>query len=191
MYTMARMDLENERQLVEAAKTDKISFSILYRHYFSQIFNYTVRRLGDIGAAQEVTSDTFFEAMHDIAKFEWRGIPFSAWLYKIATNNINSYLRKKSRSFLSLDYLFEKKQFEVEDTTNIVQEIIDAERELKRHQDFIKMQKKLLRLPLKYQEVVSLRFLENKKLQEISVILGKNENTVKSLLRRGLEKLQK
>src|SRR5712691_11393253 len=103
-----KMDIEVERKLVEEAKTDKIAFAKLYRHYFSHIFNYCVRRLGDIGAAREITSDTFFEAMRDIKKFEWRGISFSSWLYRIAKNNINSYFRKKSNKLFSLDFLFAK-----------------------------------------------------------------------------------
>src|SRR5882724_1458949 len=130
------MDQEREKKLIESAKTDKVAFSILYRHYFQQIFNYTLRRLGNIAAAQEVTSDTFLEAMIDIKNYEWRGIPFSAWLYKIATNNSNSYLRKKSNRLLSLDFLFERHSFEIAGASDIEEEILKAEEELQRHQDF-------------------------------------------------------
>jgi RNA polymerase sigma-70 factor, ECF subfamily len=185
------MDIVDERKLIEEAKIDKNAFGKLYRHYFPQIFNYTVRRLADIGAAQEVTSDTFFEAMKDIKRFEWRGISFSAWLYRIATNNINSYFRKKSNKLLSLDFLFTNHDFEVADVTDIEKELIEAQRELERHKDFLLIHKQLLQLPMKYQEVITLRYFEKKKIQEISEILGKKENTVKSLLFRGIEKLQK
>jgi RNA polymerase sigma-70 factor (ECF subfamily) len=184
------MDQEREKKLIESAKTDKVAFSILYHHYFPQIFNYTLRRLGNLAAAQEVTSDTFFEAMTDIKKYEWRGVPFSAWLYRIATNNSNSYLRKKSNRLLSLDFLFEKHSFEIADTSDIEEELQKAEEELQRHKDFIELHKCILQLPLKYQEVIVLRFFEKKKINEISKILNRNENTVKSLLKRGLEKMQ-
>jgi RNA polymerase sigma-70 factor (ECF subfamily) len=150
------MDPETERELVESAKTDPDAFSLLYRNYFPQIFNYVARRLGDVGAAQEVTSDTFFEAMHDIRKFQWRGLPFSSWLYRIATNNINSYLRKKSNSLLSLDFLFAHPEFEIARNVDIEQEIIHAEEELQRYQDFLFIQKQILQLPIPYQEVLTL-----------------------------------
>lgn len=186
-----KMDNEAERTLVEKAKTDKTAFAKLYRHYFPQIFNYALRRLADVGAAQEVTSDTFFEAMKDIKRFEWRGVSFSSWLYRIATNNSNSYFRKKSNKFLSLDFLFIKHEFEVADTVDIEQEMINAQNELERHQEFLIIQKQLLQLPMKYQEVLTLRYFEKKKIQEIGEILGKKENTVKSILSRSIEKLQK
>ena len=184
------MDPETERQLVESAKTDADAFSQLYRHYFPQIYNYTVRRLADLGAAQEVTSDTFFEAMYDIRKFQWRGVPFSAWLYRIATNNINSYLRKKSNSFLSLNILFGDREYKVEASLDIEEEIIRAEEELQRCQDFLFIQKQILKLPISYQEVLTLRYFEDKKILEIGQILNKKENTIKSLLLRALEKLR-
>jgi RNA polymerase sigma-70 factor, ECF subfamily len=186
-----KMDPETERELVESAKTDPDAFSLLYRNYFPQIFNYVARRLGDVGAAQEVTSDTFFEAMHDIRTFQWRGLPFSSWLYRIATNNINSYLRKKSNSLLSLDFLFAHPEFEIARNVDIEQEIIHAEEELQRYQDYLFIQKQILQLPIPYQEVLTLRYFENKKINEIGEILNKKENTIKSLLLRGLEKLRK
>lgn len=184
------MDIEAERKLIEAAKEDKNAFGILYRHYFPQIFNYTLRRLADVGAAQEVTSDTFFEAMKDIKRFEWRGISFSSWLYRIASNNSNSYFRKKSNKLLSLDFLFSKHDYEVAGQTNIEQEIINVQNDLERHKDFLLIHQQLMQLPVKYQEVIALRYFEKKKIKEISEIVSKNENTVKSLLSRALEKLQ-
>ncbi len=186
-----KMDMKVEKKLIEKAKRDKAAFGVLYKHYFTHIFNYALRRLGDVGAAQEVTSDTFFEAMNDVKKFEWRGVSFSSWLYKIATNNINSYFRKKNYKLISLDFLFAKHDFEVPDGTDIEQEAIAAQEELERHEDFLSVQRNLLELSLKYQEVLALRYFEKKKLQEISDILGKKESTVKSLLSRGIEKLQK
>jgi len=67
---------------------------------------------------------------------------------------------------------------------------LEAEEELKRYQDFLKVQEKISQLPIKYQEVITLRFFEKKKIKEISEILGKKEGTIKSLLHRGLEKLK-
>jgi RNA polymerase sigma-70 factor (ECF subfamily) len=70
-------------------------------------------------------------------------------------------------------------------------EILQAEAELRRHEDFLTLHEGISRLQLKYQEVIVLRFFEDKQLKEIGEILGKREGTVKSLLHRGLEKLRK
>ena len=69
-------------------------------------------------------------------------------------------------------------------------EFLEAQEKLKQHQDFLKIQKEIFKLPIRYQEVITLRFFEKKKLKEISEILGKKEGTIKSLVHRGLEKLK-
>ena len=70
-------------------------------------------------------------------------------------------------------------------------ELIEAEDKLKMHRDFLEIQEKISELEIKYQEVITLRFFEKKKIQEIAEILGKKEGTIKSLLHRGLEKLKR
>ena len=184
------MEIMEEKILVEKAKTDSLAFGELYDHYYVKISNYILRRVGSIPISQDITSEVFFKAMKSLPKFEWREISFSSWLYKIATNETYTYFRRKSNKHLSLDVLFEKHNFEIEDTTNIEEEYVEAEEFKKRHRDFIDIQQHLRLLPLKYQEVLILRFFEKKKLTEISQISGKNLNTVKTLLSRGLESLR-
>jgi RNA polymerase sigma-70 factor (ECF subfamily) len=79
--------------------------------------------------------------------------------------------------------------FDPPDRTLLQEEIMKAEDEIQKHQDFLEVHKELQKLPLKYQEVLSLRYFEEKKVSEIAEILGKKEGTVKSLLWRGFEKL--
>lgn len=74
------MDLEQEKHLIEKAKGDANAFGGLYDQYYARIFGYVLRTTANIPIAEDITSEVFFKALKNIAKFNWRGIPFSAWL---------------------------------------------------------------------------------------------------------------
>lgn len=182
-----KMNLEQEKELVERAKNDIEAFGELYDQYYSKILGYVLRRTASIEIAQDVTSEVFFKALKNLKQFRWHGIPFSSWLYRIATNEIANHFRKNKQEHFYLE--------EVSNQTSISNpsaetELIEAEAELKRHEEFLAMHENISKLPVKYQEVITLRFFENKQVKEIGEILGKREGTVKSLLHRGLEKLR-
>ncbi|HZE86746.1 MAG TPA: RNA polymerase sigma factor [Methylomirabilota bacterium] len=185
------MELDEEKKLVEEAKSNPSAFGTLYDLYYTKIANYILHRVGNVAVAQDITSDVFFKAMKSVSSFTWRNISFSSWLYKIASNEINSYFRKKKYKIFSLDILFEKHNFELQDKSDIEQDFIEAQNKLEEKKDFVKVQKILTELPLHYQEIIVLRYFEKKKLKEICEITGKNSNTVKSLLLRGLERVKK
>ena len=182
------MTVDQERELVERAKNNGEAFVELYDQYYSQIFGYVLKRTANIEVAQDVTSEVFFKAFKNLRQFHWRGVPFSSWLYRIATNEIANYFTKNKPW-----------QFSLEEVSNSVgssdpsaeTELLQAEAELSRREDFLTLHENISRLQLKYQEVIVLRFFEDKQLKEIGEILGKREGTVKSLLHRGLEKLRK
>ena len=180
------MDLEKEKELVKRAKNNPEIFGELYNQHYSQIFGYILKRTTDLEAAQDITSETFFKALKKLWQFRWRNIPFSAWLYRIANNEIANYFRKNKQKTVSLEKIPEPIT-----VRNPEVEILEAEEKLKKHRDFLMVQEKISKLPIKYQEVITLRFFEKKKIKEISKILGKKEGTIKSLLSRGLEKLRK
>jgi RNA polymerase sigma-70 factor (ECF subfamily) len=182
------MDLEREKELIHKAKNDAQAFGELYDEYYSQIFGYVLRRTTSIDAAQDVTSEVFFKALKNIKKYRWRGIPFSAWLYRIATNEIaNNFRRNKRRQLLTEEIMNSTSDL----NTSAAVEIAQAEADIKKHKDFLAIHANISRLPVKYQEVIVLRFFENKQLKDIGIILGKREGTIKSLLHRGLERLRK
>ncbi len=186
------MDLQEEKQLVEKAKSDPLAFGELYDLHYPIIFNYILRRVGEAADAADITSDVFFKVMKNLVRFEWRGIPFSSWIYKIASSEINNHFRKKKRfRLLSLETLYKNHDFDIADKIDLQEEYIQAQKQLELHEDFRALQELLKELPAKYQEVIALRFFEGKKIKEISQITGKNPNTVKSLLARGLEKLRR
>jgi len=185
------MDLTKEKQLIERARTDPLAFGTLYDAYYQKIFNYVLHRLAKSDVAADITSEVFFKAMTKLHTFSWRDISFSAWLYKIANNEIKMYYRKKERRFFSLEFLFEHRGFEVPDLQDIEQDYIAAEEEIAKYKQFKQIQEALVQLPILYQEVLVLRFFEEKNLTAISEITGKNLNTIKSLIARGKEKLKK
>jgi len=183
-------ELQDEKELIELAKHSPEAFGKLYDQNYSSILNYVLRRTGNIEIARDITGETFVKALENIRHFKWQGVSFTAWLYRIAGNEIASYFRKKTYRAVSLEYLREVKGFEAESQYDIEAEVIAAEQELKRHEDYLFYRQKISQLPLKYQDVIALRYFEGKSFKQISEILGRPENTVKSILHRGLEKLR-
>ena len=182
------MDLEQEKQLVERAKNDTEAFGEIYDRYYSKIFGYVLRRTASIETAQDVASEVFFKALKNLGQFHWRDISISSWLYRIATREIANYFRNRKQRQLSVEEVVDSISIS---TPSIETELLKAEAELRRHEEFLTLHENISRLSIKYQEVITLRFFENKQVKEIGEILGKREGTVKSLLHRGLEKLRK
>jgi len=87
--------LDTDWKLYLAAKTDRRQFSEIFRMYYPRIFGYALRRTGGVDAAAEIASATFEKAFHGFARFEWREIRLSSWLYRIATNEMNAHYRKR------------------------------------------------------------------------------------------------
>ncbi|MFH1968422.1 MAG: sigma-70 family RNA polymerase sigma factor [bacterium] len=179
------MDLKAEKELVKRAQNDPDAFSELYEANYSKIFGYILKRVADIEVAQDITSETFFKSLKNIKKFKWRNIPFSSWLYRIAGNEITDYYRKNKYTPVCLDKIPELAYFKTP-----YDEVAETEKQLEFKKDFLELNKKISGLPIKYQEVIALKFFEKKKIEEICLILGKKEGTVKSLIHRALKKLR-
>jgi len=99
------MQIDQEQKLIELAKTDGQAFGELYDLYYLKIFNYILRRTSDFELSQDITADVFMKALDMIHKFTWRGLPFSAWLYRIASNEIADHFRGKQTRTVSLEVL--------------------------------------------------------------------------------------
>jgi RNA polymerase sigma-70 factor, ECF subfamily len=177
-----------ESELLNKIKSNPSDFSELFKLYYRPVFGYVLRRTGDFDDAADITADTFFKAFKHINSFSYIGISVKVWLYRIATNEVNLYVRQKKRynsiferigagnkEIFSNYFLEDKKEYETE---------------LLKHDQFLKIQKELKTLPVKYQEVISLKYFEGKDNKEIAEILFIKEGTLKSLLSRGLEKLR-
>ena len=176
---------QSEEELVKRAQHNREAFGELYEIHYQRIFNYALKRTASVQLSLDITSVTFLKAMNQINKYRWRDIPFAAWLYRIASNEINDYYRKEGRRNISIDQIAE-----LADSTDYADEVNQAEEELSKHEEFLLLHKKLAELPSMYQEVIVLKFFEKKKIKDIVKILGKKEGTIKSLLHRGIEKLK-
>ncbi len=177
---MTDNELADEQELIAAAKKDAKVFGQIYDKYFERIFNFLLRRSDDEMIADDLTSQTFLKALNGLKRYEFRGVPFSAWLYRIAHNELNKHFNKQQR----------KKVFslEQEELFQFVQPEDEAEFDDDRLE---KLMATLKELPTEAMEVLELRFFEGKNFREISYILNIGESGAKMRLYRALEKLRK
>ena len=181
----------NEEKLLQEIETDPQKFAEVYEAFYKNIFGYVFRRTPNYNAAKDIAAETFLKAYTGIGKFRWRNISILHWLYRIATNEINKYFNSSKYLPESIHRIQEEYGVDITDYSNAETERILLEEDLQRHQDFVKINDLMNKLDTKYQEVLALRFYEQKSIEEIAVILGKKTGTVKSLLSRGVDKLKK
>jgi len=178
----------NEAELLKNIRKKPEIFSELFKLYYRPIFGYILRRTGSFDDTADIAAETFLNAFQHIQNFKYTGISVKVWLYRIATNEVNLYFRHKQKHNSIFDRL------NIEDW-NIFKNYMDEDRndietELQKHNQFVAVLKELKAIPVKYQEVIALRYFEGKSNKEIVEILNINEGTLKSLLSRGLEKLR-
>src|SRR5262247_493244 len=89
--------MEQERLLIEAAQKDPSRFAELYESNFERVYAFIVRRVRDRHEAEDLTAEVFQHALANLSKFEWRGVPFAVWLFRIAANAIADRWKKLSR----------------------------------------------------------------------------------------------
>jgi len=163
----------DEKTLIEAAQRDPSRFGELYELHFDRIYAYIVRRVRDRAEAQDLTSEVFHQALANLRKFEWRGAPFAAWLYRIAANAIADRARRLERE-RGLPETFEEPATESAEDIDLRTRLFALVREL----------------PADQRRVVEMRFAEEKSIREIAQQLGRSEGAIKQLQYRGLETLR-
>ena len=172
---MSQATESDERLLIEAAQKDPSRFAELYEQNFHRVYAYVARRVRDRAETQDLTAHVFQQALANLGKFKWRGTPFVAWLYRIASNSIADQARRKVR--------------EVNDQPNPVTEAsmpADLEQVERRARLFQAVET----LPEDQRRVIVLRFAEEKSIREIADELQRSEGAIKQLQFRGLENLR-
>ncbi|HOI60097.1 MAG TPA: RNA polymerase sigma factor [Candidatus Pacearchaeota archaeon] len=175
------------KELVGKSKNkDREAFSELFDFYYDKIFNYVFRRTLNIDYAKDITSNTFLKVLKYLNDFKWKGgdNSFNAWIYKIATNEINQYFRKQNKYKLIVD---EENFKELGDCGETVREI---ENRLENDEYLLILNKGMKQLKPIYQDILHLRYFEELSYEEISKILSKNETTIRVYSKRALEKLK-
>lgn len=168
----------SEQALVERAKRDPEAFGQLYDIYFPRIYSFIYRRAGDQATAEDLTSETFLKALRSIGQYRYTGQPFSAWLFRIATNVIADHFRR-NRGVEPL-----AGRLPVPDGAPGPEEA--ALREDRREA----ILRALAELTPEQQDVVLLRFEQGFRLREIAGLRGKTEGAVKALMFRALHSLR-
>lgn len=172
---------DSDEALIARAQRDRAAFSALYEKYYEQIFLFIFKRVETEALAADLTSQVFLQAMSRLHQFEYRGFPFSSWLYRIAINEVNQYFRKNKRAVrvVSLDRV---------DAERISDESgMDAELEAL----LTGMEAVLAELEEASLCLIEMRFFDQKSFKEMGEILGITEGNAKVKTYRVLEKLKK
>jgi len=166
--------------LVQRACSDPDAFARLYLQHYDAVFHYCVRRLYDRHRAEDVTSTVFVKVMHNLSSFNGTAITFKHWLFRIATNAVNDYLRDvKKRRDINQQI---RKNTLIESTFTI-----SPDHDLPEKKALL--QQAILRLKPRYQTVITLHYFENMKLIEIAACLDKKPSTVRNWLFRATKTL--
>ncbi len=173
--------LDEDRALVTAARHDTEAAGRLYDKYYGEILGYIYHCTLDRTASEDLTSNVFLAAFGHLGRYRWRQIPFRAWLYRIATNEVRMHFRRHKRIRCV------RLQTDHESSADSVPSSSEAPAAA---EEYRLLHKALLELRLKYRTAVILRYFEDKTIAEIASITGKREGTIKSQLHRGLAQLQ-
>lgn len=171
------VETESDEILVERAKEDPAAFGVLYKRYVRKIYSYIYYRTGNRHDAEDLTARTFHRALANIDRYESRGLPFSAWLYRIAHNLVANWLRDRSRrKVISLDELALTGQHNGGAPDH--QAEINEEREA--------LLEAIKRLPPDRQQLLILKLMEGMSNAEIGQVMGRSVGAIKSLYYRTL-----
>lgn len=167
-----------EFEYIEKAKKDPKQFRFLYEKYYKQIFLFINRRTDDENTSADITQQVFLKAMQHLGNYEYRGIPFSAWLYRIASNEVMQHFRDQSKErVVCLD---------ASDLSDLIDEK-DSGLDYERRESVFKAIKKLHAAEI---ELIEMRFFEKRSFKEIADIKGITENNAKTKTYRVIEKIK-
>jgi len=178
-FRQNKKKIKSEEDLINAAKKDSNYFAPIYQRYYEQLFLFIYQRMDSETDAEDLTSQVFLKALINLNKFEFRGFPFSSWLYKIALNEVNQYYRKtKNKRTINLE------EHHIKD---IIIETSNQYDERKRDQ-LIKI---LSLLDENKLILIEMRFFEKRSFKEIAQVLNITENNAKVRTYRVLDQMKK
>jgi RNA polymerase sigma-70 factor (ECF subfamily) len=173
-------NLPEEDTLSRAIGGDLDAFSLLYQQYVNRIYNYVYYRTSSPQDAEDLTARVFQRALAHINRYEDKGIPFSAWLYRIAHNLVANWHRDNTRS----------KEVSIEDQLDLRHPGEPPEAALVLNQENEVLLKAIRKLPAERQQLIILKFVDRLSNAEIGEIMNKSEGAIKSLYHRTLISLR-
>lgn len=174
------MDKPEEEVLASASQGDKDAFGVLYERYVERIYNYVYYRTGNVHDAEDLTARVFYRALNHIKTYTDRGVPFSAWLYRIAHNLVANWHRDRSRH----------QEIPLSEAPTLHYKGTAPEAAAVQTQDQEALLRIIRHLPPERQHLLILKFVENLSNAEIGQIMNRSEGAVKSLYHRILISLR-
>jgi len=178
LYHQSDTRIQSELQIIEKSKTNPQHFAPLYNEYYESIFRYVIKRINDTDLACDITSNVFVKAITNLSKYEYRGLPFSSWLFRIAKSEVyQSFRDQKVKRTVSIDKVTIVQVFEELDVDGL-----DEHKE--------KLKKVLRQINEKDLMLIEMRYFEKRSYREIGEILSVTENNAKVKTFRALQKLK-
>jgi len=171
---------EEQQILTQASQGDLDAFGVLYGRYVERIFNYVYYRTGNVHDAEDLTARVFYRALHHMHTYTDRGVPFSAWLYRIAHNLVANWHRDRSRH----------QEIPLSDVPTIHYKGEAPEAALIQTQERDSLLRMIRHLPAERQHLLILKFVEHMSNAEIGETMNRSEGAVKSLYHRTLLSLR-
>lgn len=173
---MQPADLNEDQAIASAAQGDTDAFTFLYERYVNRIYNYIYYRTGNPHEAEDLTSRVFYRALHHINHYNNRGVPFSAWLYRIAHNLVANWHRDNSR----------RKEVPLDDYAHFPHRAQQPEASVEDNQELEIMLRAIRRLPPDRQQLLILKFVEGMSNADVAIVMMRSEGAIKSLYHRTL-----
>ncbi|MEK7555611.1 MAG: sigma-70 family RNA polymerase sigma factor [Patescibacteria group bacterium] len=171
--------LDGEKNIIEGAILGEASaFGLLYDHYQPRIYRFIYLKVSHREEAEDLTHQVFLGAWQNIGNYQFKGFPFSSWLYQIARNQVIDYYRTKKKN-VSLENIVEP---EVESSS---EKTIDGDLDIK------KVRQAITRLSQEQQDVIIMRFIEDLSPQETAKALNKSNGAVRLIQFRAIRNLRK
>lgn len=173
-YHFTEKEILGEYQEIERAKKDPLLFEVLYNRYHEPIYRFIYQRLNDKDLVSDITSHVFLKAMLNLEKYEFRGVPFASWLYRIANNELNQVFKRNAHLR----------------TLNIEKEIAEEAEESFFNEYQPEVIQQISLLPESDLQLIEMRFFQGLSFKQMSEILATKEGNVKMRLYRILEKIK-
>lgn len=180
MKNLTKHELQEELFFIEKAKSNPRHFSWIYEKYYERIFAFVYRRCNNYDTAGDITSQVFLKALHNLHRYVFKGVPFVAWLFRVASNEVNMYFREnKNNRTISIEdagmHMLSEEVDEKVDIQYLTELLVEAIEELAD----------------KEVTLLELRYFEGRSVKEVAYILNESESNVKVKSHRIIKKLKK
>jgi RNA polymerase sigma-70 factor, ECF subfamily len=168
---------KDESELIARAKRDSREFGLLYERYMDRIYRYIYRRVGDHESAEDLTAQTFQQALAALPSYEWRGVPFSAWLYRIAGNLVIRHRRVNARE-VCMEHVER-----IVDERHAFDDPLDA---VLQQANNDQLYRALQRLSSDQRRALALKYSHGLKNHEVGAMMNRSEGGIKQLVHRAM-----